>query len=224
MGDSIAGQWFPALRRLYDRPDWRLVVMTKSSCPMVDQPILYSRIGRVYAECGMWRNTAIRALARMRPDIVIFSSVPSYAYTHEQWRDGTARVLAEIVKSTHDTVVLAPTPVLPFSGPACLARRDWRRQWLPFNDDCKAGSHEGSFDSVERALAEAVVQYPSARVVDMDPVVCPRGECRAERDGFVIYRDNEHLAVDYVESLAGPLGRALGASPGDVDEPALGKP
>ncbi len=216
MGDSIAGQWFPALRRLYDRPGWRLVVMTKSSCPMVDQPIFYARIGREYFECERWRNTAIKALARIRPDIVIFSSVPTYDYTNEQWREGTARMLAAIVPSARETVVLAPTPVLPFSGPSCLARRDWRRQWLALDVHCSARSHESSFDSVERALAEAVARYPSARLVDMEAIVCPGGECRAERDGVVIYRDSEHLAVNYVETLAQPLGRALRRHTQDV--------
>jgi peptidoglycan/LPS O-acetylase OafA/YrhL len=212
MGDSIAGQWFPALKNLYDRPGWRLVVMTKSSCPMVDKPIFYVRIGREYVECEQWRNTAIGALAQMRPDIVIFSSVPSYAYTPEEWRDGTSRVLAAISPSTPRIAVLAPTPVLPFDGPACLARRDWRRKWLPLRDNCQTDSHKGSFDSVERALAEAVATQPSARLLDMDAVVCPGGVCRAEQHGMAVYRDDEHLAIDYVETLAAPLGKALGQS------------
>lgn len=210
MGDSIAGQWFPALQQLYDRPGWRLVVMTKSSCPMVDQPIFYARIGREYVECEQWRNTAIGALEQMRPDIVIFSSVPTYAYTTDEWREGTARVLAAIAPSTQRIAVLAPTPVLPFDGPACLARRDWRRRWLPVADHCQSDSSARGINGVERALAEAVARTPSAQLVDMDPFVCPGGRCLAERDGKVIYRDNEHLALDYVETLAEPLGRALG--------------
>jgi hypothetical protein len=223
MGDSIAGQWFPALQRLYDRPGWRLVVMTKSSCPMVDQPIFYDRIGREYVECEQWRNTAIRALARMRPDIVIFSSVPTYAYTPSEWREGTARVLASIAPSTHRIAVLAPTPLLPFDGPACLARRDWRRQWLALRDHCQTDGRSRSTDLVERALGEAVAMHPSARLVDMGPVICPDGRCRAERDGMVIYRDNEHLANDYVETLAGALGRALDQDPNPADSRPPGK-
>jgi peptidoglycan/LPS O-acetylase OafA/YrhL len=209
MGDSIAGQWFPALQQLYDRPGWRLVVMTKSSCPMVDQPIFYARIGREYVECEQWRNTAIGALAQMRPDIVIFSSVPTYAYTTDEWREGTARVLSAIAPSTRHIAVIAPTPVLPFDGPACLARRDWRRRWLPAVDHCQASSRSPGIDGVERALVEAVARTPSARLVDMDPLVCPGGRCLAERDGKAVYRDNEHLAIDYVETLARDLGNAL---------------
>jgi hypothetical protein len=210
MGDSIAGQWFPALQQLYDRAGWRLVVMTKSSCPMVDQPIFYARIGREYVECEQWRNTAIGALAQMRPDIVIFSSVPTYAYTTDEWREGTARVLAAIAPSTQRIAVIEPTPVLPFDGPACLARRDWQRRWLPTVDRCQADSSSPGIDGVERALTEAVAGTPSARLVDMDALVCPGGRCLAERDGHVNYRDTEHLALDYVETLAGALGKVLG--------------
>jgi hypothetical protein len=223
MGDSIAGQWFPALQRLYDRPGWRLLVMTKSSCPMVDQPIFYARIGREYVECEQWRNTAINALAQMRPDIVIFSSVPTYAYTPDEWREGTSRVLAAIAPSAQRIAILEPTPVLPFDGPACLARRDWRRRWLPTGDLCRADGQSRSIEGVERALAEAVARQPTARLVDMDGFVCPGGRCLAERDGMVIYRDNEHLALDYVETLASALGKALGQNQASGSPPSTKK-
>ena len=48
MGDSHVGQWFPAVHRALDDAGWRLLVITKSACPMVDAPIFYARIGREY--------------------------------------------------------------------------------------------------------------------------------------------------------------------------------
>ena len=59
MGDSHVGQWFPAVRGALDA-HWRVLVITKSSCPMVDEPFFYTRIGREYTECAQWRDAALR--------------------------------------------------------------------------------------------------------------------------------------------------------------------
>ena len=40
MGDSKALHWFPAYRRIFEKPGWRLLSVTKSGCPMVDAPVV----------------------------------------------------------------------------------------------------------------------------------------------------------------------------------------
>lgn len=220
MGDSVAGQWFPAVRQHFDKPGWRLVVITKSSCPMVDKPIFYARIGREYTECQQWRNDAIAVLPGLHPDVILFSSVPTYALTTADWRDGTSRVLAAISQSGARIGVLAPTPVLPFDGPACLARRDWRRKWISMADSCLSPAGN-QVRSVRAALAVAVARNPQARLLDLDAAVCPDGTCRAERDGITVYRDNQHVTAAFMTTLAPALGIALAASGIDPHPPAI---
>ena len=65
IGDSHVGQWFPAVRKVLDKPGWQLLVLTKSSCPMVDVPFFYARIGRDYTECSQWRAEALRQIRRL---------------------------------------------------------------------------------------------------------------------------------------------------------------
>jgi hypothetical protein len=57
IGDSIVMQWFPAFRSIYSRPGWRLLAVTKSSCPMVDESFFYPRIGAEYAVCNACSGT-----------------------------------------------------------------------------------------------------------------------------------------------------------------------
>ncbi|TXI84854.1 MAG: hypothetical protein E6Q40_08670 [Cupriavidus sp.] len=64
MGDSHVGQWFPSVHGALDNAGWRLLVITKSSCPMVDAPIFYARIGREYTECAQWRDAALQRCRR----------------------------------------------------------------------------------------------------------------------------------------------------------------
>lgn len=78
IGDSIALQWFPAYAKLFDKPGWRLIVATKSSCPMVDAPYYYARIGREFSRCDRWRKALLAQIATIKPDIVVFGSTYTY--------------------------------------------------------------------------------------------------------------------------------------------------
>ena len=120
MGDSIGGQWFPAVAKVFDKPDWRLLVLTKSSCPMVDEPVFNHRIGRSYTECATWRENALKEVVAQKPDVVFLGSSSTYDFSQTQWLDGTSRVLEALSPATGHVYVLRATPGLPFDGPACL--------------------------------------------------------------------------------------------------------
>lgn len=212
MGDSVAGQWFPAVARTFERPGWRLLVLTKSSCPMVDEPIFYARIGREYTECETWRNAAISFLQTLRPDVVLFSSVPTYDFTVTEWTAGTARVLDSLERTGARIGVIAPAPLLPFDGPACLARRQWRMQVTQLIDSGACVSAAASRNQVTAAIANAVEGHPRVRLLAFDESICPDGVCRAERDGVVVFRDSQHLTASYVATLADAVGTQLNAS------------
>lgn len=208
MGDSIAGQWFPAVARGFDKRGWRLLVLTKSSCPMVDHPIFYPRIGREYTECEIWRNAAIRFLDSIRPDLILFSSVPTYDYTLQEWESGTARILDALVPLAGHVGILAPSPLLPFDGPACLARQQWREKFIGFGSDCSAPL--GNAGPVNGAIAKAVATHPGTGLLVLRDAICPNQTCRAQRGDQVVYRDNQHLTASFVATLSGALGQELG--------------
>ncbi|MCR6651642.1 MAG: acyltransferase [Cellvibrionaceae bacterium] len=121
IGDSIGLQWFPALHKIYGKPDWKIVVATKSACPMVDEDFYYQRIGRTYTECSKWRNALMATLKQIKPNVIIFGSAETYDFTADQWTHGTGRVLRQISQSTDKAYVIRATPGLPFDGPQCLA-------------------------------------------------------------------------------------------------------
>jgi peptidoglycan/LPS O-acetylase OafA/YrhL len=209
MGDSIAGQWFPAFATHFGEHDWRLVVITKSACPMVDQPVFNAATRREYAECAQWRNDALAGLGSWRADLVVIGSSGSYDFSAGDWTEGTARILARIAPVAQEIAVLVPTPVLPFDGPECLARRDWRRRWIGMEDACVAHRSRGEFPAVKNALAAAVALEPRARLIDLGSAVCPAGTCRAERAGMAVYRDGRHMTNTYAATLSEALGTAL---------------
>lgn len=205
MGDSIAGQWFPAVAKAFNRPNWRLLVITKSSCPMVDEPYFYGRIGREYTECADWRSAALREVASMKPDVVVMSSFPTLVLDEEQWIDGTSSVLRKISPSVGHVFLVRATPRLPFNGPDCLAARQWRLSLLDFSNDCRARAQSPENVDVYSWLKQAASGFGNVAIVDMNDFVCPQLVCAAERENQIVFRDNQHLTASFARSLGKDL-------------------
>lgn len=209
MGDSIGAQWFPAVAAVFDRPDWRLLVLTKSSCPMVDETIFYPRIGRDYTECTTWRTHALQQVAAWRPDILILGSVQTYDLSQTQWLEGTTRLLRSIDDSVGHTYILRGTPHLTFDGPNCLSAQSWLPKLYARQAPCRAPAFSQQNDDVFLWQQQAAARFGNVTALDMNQLVCPNGECAAERGDMVVYRDSQHLTASFVQSLSGELAQKL---------------
>jgi hypothetical protein len=74
VGDSHAGQWFPAFERLAGERAWRLMDLTKSACPSADVAVWIGSLRREYRECDAWRASAIARVAAEQPALVVLSN------------------------------------------------------------------------------------------------------------------------------------------------------
>lgn len=209
IGDSIGLQWFPALAKIFAGPDWRLLVLTKSSCPMVNVPFFYARIGREFTECGQWRQNALRFIADIDPDIVVLGSTSTYEFGEADWVRGTASVLDAIDDSAGRIAIMRSTPALPFDGPGCLAPRSRLHSFLVGSNACAASASDERNKDVFHWLKLAASEFANVNVVDMTDVVCPLGVCRAEMNDIVVFRDSQHLTAKFTESLSGVLKERL---------------
>lgn len=211
IGDSVALQWFPAMAGIFEQLGWRLMVITKSSCPMVDESFFYPRIGREFTECSNWRREALKRIAVIKPDIVILGSSETNGFTRSQWIDGTARVLDVISPAARKLYVLRSTPQLPFDGPACLAPRSWLYAQLSSRSGCSSVVTSRHGEEVYDWLKVAASRFDNVSVIDMTDDICPGGTCRAEQQGIVVFRDSQHLSASFAKSLSGALDARLRA-------------
>lgn len=208
LGDSVALQWFPAIRKIFSRPGWRLKVITKSACPMVAKPIFYPRIGREYTECSKWRKRALKRIATINPDIVIVGSAYDYHYSKQQWISGTRAILKQLSADAQRVYLMRPTPILPFNGLACLAPRSWLYRWLKAAK-CTSPAHSPRFNRVYAWLQDAARPFPDVKLIDMTGAVCPHDQCRAQINGMIVFRDNQHMTATFAKSLAPELAKRL---------------
>ena len=205
IGDSIMGQWFPALAAAYNKPGWRLLVLTKSCCPMVDAPFFYKRIGKEYTVCSRWRDDALAALASIKPDVVFMGGAYTYDFSESQWVSGTQRILSQIAPVAKSVFIIRATHQLPFNGPGCLARRDWQPAFLSIPTACSSVAGSRRETDVFTWLQAAAEDFDNVTVIDLNPLVCPGGRCYAELNGEVVFRDSQHLSAQFSESFSQAL-------------------
>jgi peptidoglycan/LPS O-acetylase OafA/YrhL len=211
IGDSIGLQWFPAVSAALESKRWRLVVLTKSACPMVDQSFHYPRVGRVYSECDAWRTRALEWIGENRPQLVIMGSGHRYGFSEQQWRDGTQRLLKRVLAGSPQLVILRSTPYLQVSLRACEIARSRSLRNEHRATGCSAELDDPDNDRIFLILSDLAAATPGVDVLDMNDQVCPNGICAGKVNGILSFRDRHHLNAEFVEHLAPGFAQKLQA-------------
>lgn len=214
IGDSIGLHWFPAIHKMAEERGMQLVVLTKSACPVVDVDFIYPRIGRVYTECTQWREAALEFAKSYRPDLLVLGSSDTYAFTEDQWKDGSARIVDAVAGAAGRVAVLRSTPRLPFDGPGCMAHRGWLHSALEHPARCTSSSRDARGEAVARWLKDVASRHANVSFVDLNDLVCPEGRCQAVRNGILAFRDTQHLNAAFAETLSAEVAARLDALPG----------
>lgn len=210
MGDSIGLQWFPAFHKMtFPEPEWRLLVITKSACPIANEPFFYPRIGREYKECSEWRQKALSQIRLISPDILIFGSAETYGFNHQQWQSGTTEVLDSVSPYATKIFIMRSTPQLSFDGPKCLAHKYGNRIPTVSGAICESSQKTERTSAAWHAISDAASGFDNTHLIDLQEQVCPNRQCAAYRDGLIIYRDKQHLTATFVRSLSTYLQQIL---------------
>lgn len=200
IGDSIGAQWFSFIPALFPEPQWRTIVLTKSSCPIVDEDFFYERIGKIYQVCTDWRNTALDELDKLKPDVLIIGNAATYGFNETQWTEGSARIFDRVSKAAKKVLVIPGIPNLGFDGPGCLSR-NISEDRINIISACSAKDRSQQTDIVKKFLHKASERFPNVHLLDLNELVCPLGTCSAvTTEGIVVFRDSQHLTDSFVRS------------------------
>ncbi len=190
VGGSHATQWLPALEDIGEAHGFKIVNMTKSSCP-------FGAVEESSASCVAWNENALAEIVRLDPEAVITNSTrtePGEETVPEGYVENW-RALAR-----HDIPVLGirDNPRFDYDVPECL--------------------HRHRFDYFECAVPqqEVLAEEDPAREhaaliasIDMADAFCADGVCPVTYEGFLIYRDTDHIHVPYVKYLSEMLERRM---------------
>lgn len=208
IGDSIGAQWFSFIPALFPKPDWRIIVLTKSSCPIIDEDIFYERIGKTYQVCTDWRNAALDEIDKLKPDVLIIGNAATYNFSETQWLEGSARILERVSKIAKRVLVIPGTPNLGFDGPGCVSRNMIRDQVNI--SACSTKGRLQQIDAITTYLSRAAQRFPNVHLLDLNDLVCPMGTCSAITiEGIVVFRDSQHLTNSFVTSRIPQIRKKL---------------
>lgn len=214
IGDSHASHWLGGLEPAGETHGWRIEPYVMGACPVADlRGLVGGAIGRLYGPCGRFLDETLRQLETTRPEAVILSNSDFYlkakpvSIPEETWTEGLRRTYTRLQRAGITVIVIRSTPWVPFDVPSCLSRRAAR---LPFASDCRFEPDQ-AFIAEARRSQDHAGRGLDVRFVDMNDVVC-QGRCATERDGLVVYSDDNHLTRSFSRSLASVLGDRLQAA------------
>jgi hypothetical protein len=202
-GDSHAAQWFPALDDVAREHGYRLESLTNSACPATTATLPNPIGGGSYRACTSWRRSILERLARERPAVVVVSSlVPLDGGADRAWLAGWGRMVADLRRVAGRVIVLGDVPRPRENVPNCLS------------------AHVRDVPACTTTRARAVnaplwlsVQGEStangAAYVATDRWVCPGTVCPVIAGNLLLYRDDTHLTLEFVDLLKPLLDRAL---------------
>jgi peptidoglycan/LPS O-acetylase OafA/YrhL len=219
VGDSHAEMWAPAVTKLAQEHDWRLLSLARAKCTPTDFTVERAwdqhdpTIGEV---CTEWRHVVYaNVVAKYHPDFVIVGSRsqiydistgsgaverrdPTYVGL---WQAAWRRTLDTFEAGGARVLVLQPLPTLPAFMLSCVADRD---------ADCVYRAGEDSLTARATAVLERLVAADAnARMVPVADLVCPAGVCRGRIDGTIVHQDTSHITATFAAKEADGLGRLL---------------
>lgn len=204
-GDSHAAQWGPGLIKLAKKRKWQVIALTRAACP--------AALVNTDYYCDKWRQNSLDRIRRTRPRLIVVGSAAnsegykvhvggiklSRASSEPYLVDGMVRTLRKLNRWSGKTVLLRDQAVTPFGVTRCLRyNRPGRCGFRP------SRPREYAYDY------KAARRVKGVRVLDPQPMLCPKGRCKAVDDNYLIYRNHGHLSASYTRSKYGWLGRKLG--------------
>jgi hypothetical protein len=214
-GDSHALNWFPAVARIAQAHQWRLLNLTMSACSPADIAIYVPAWKRISTECINWRRQAVSRLIQTRPAIILVSGTRGFAVADsaghvltgvartQAWQAGMQRTLARLTPAAGPVVVLGDTPISSVDPPTCLAQHPGST--LACATPVATAINQAWTDIERAAAAKANVAY-----VDPSLMVCPSSPCPAVIGRILVDRNQGHLTATFAATLWLKLEAALG--------------
>jgi peptidoglycan/LPS O-acetylase OafA/YrhL len=201
VGDSHAAMWQPGLETVATQQGWRLETMAKVLCPMLDLPTQSPYLGREYTECHQWRTEILDRLRAERPALIVVDMVrrytPDYGFTvyGPEWLASLTRTVAELRSTGAVVLVLGPVPD-PFGNvPTCLS--DHLDSAVACSPERAVAMNEAGVAAEAEATVAGGGQY--APLTDL---FCTATMCPVVVGNQLVFRDDNHLSIDYAEFLA----------------------
>ena len=212
VGDSHAAMWAPAFQQVATQRGWRLELLAKGACPLLEIRITnpMSRLADHFEHCGQWRAEILDRLHNERPKLIVLSlwhgygtdeALSGYRAFDDAWIGGFTRLIQRLRATGAQVLVLGPIPDPQFHVPVCLSG---------YLDDVAACTPTRASAVNESGIAaEAQATHVGgAQYVDTTDLFCTPERCPVIVGNTLVYVDENHMTLEYSRALA-PVVAAL---------------
>ncbi len=202
-GDSHAQQWQPTFEAMADDRGWRLVVVTKSGCPV---PLISPREdGALFSQpdCAEWREQSFQRIStELKPDLIVVSSLWNYVPDQAEVRTAWNTSLERLRAAGAPIAYIRDTPFPHADVPVCMsdAEEDWSR--CSFARDAALTTDPIQVEALQ-GKADGV------SILDFTSYLCPESSCPAARGGTLFYRDDSHITATLAKVLTPAVAQQL---------------
>ena len=210
IGDSRAAMFNPAFGQVATQRHWRLEMMAKAGCPIVDLPVSghFNALAELVYQCAHWRSNIMARLRAERPKLVVVSSARAYDATgahtmvpglkmyDQAWVNGLTRLVQQLREVGAKVLILGPTPDLSMPPPACLAEHS--------DDPIKCSESWNA----ERGLGieSTAIKAAGGQYADLTELFCSNTRCPVIIGNNLAYFDAGHITREYSQFLAPAMG------------------
>jgi hypothetical protein len=212
-GDSHAAQWFGALEVAARTNHWKLVSMTKSSCPVADVPTYRRRDALpdgeelLYPECDEFHKRAHAAIREMQPDLVIFPVLSRFRLVNNggiaAFSAGLGKSISAVAGLGTKVLVLGETPKTNGEDiPSCLAR------YKTDISRCANPRSKAEFPQRIQFISDEAAQHSATYVNPVD-WFCTADMCPGQIGGRIVYRDYNHISDQFARYRSPQIAEAI---------------
>ena len=216
IGDSHAAMWHPALQRAVDERNWRMLLMAKASCPIVDLPLTthLNGMSEKFQRCAEWRTGIMSRMRAEPPQLVVLSAVRSYGADgvavwgksgfdpfNSAWIDGLGELVRELRSYGSQVLILGPEPKLASVATNCLSAhlddaKVCEAQWRPSNNP-----------GIE--AESAIVEKNGGQYASTVDLFCSGDRCPPVVEDTMVFYDASHMTKQYATALGPALGALI---------------
>ncbi len=217
VGDSIAGNWFPALEKIALQRHWKLVTDLKGTCEWTAATLIDPTTNAPFTTCRQWGQAALSDLVtKIKPDVVITSGMaedgtvghPRLGQADFQAIGaGMAQYWTDLEQHGIGVVAIRETPYLLVNVPDCVAQHGRN------SPQCAVRRAKAVTADPPTVLASRDTGG-KVKVVDMNSFICGPRLCKPVVGNVLVYLDGRHLTATFSQTLAKYLEpRLLQAAP-----------
>ncbi len=205
VGDSVAGNWFPALEQIAVQRHWKLVTELHAQCTWT-ATMMVDKANAPYTTCHDWGVNVLHDLVtKIRPDVVVTSALAGRGtVSHptpgpQAYADaaaGMAQYWRQLEASKISVVAIRETPTIYTLVPGyCVSQHG------PSSSACDEPTSQAVLPDPPTELA-AQQLGGTVKDIDMNSFICGPTECAPVVGNVMVYLDSDHLTNSYAETLA----------------------